>query len=433
MRGPSGRTILSQRLGRALKTRLASSCHGHRGNGINVGMPGMNETRPPNDAAPARARILDIGAGDPEAPANAIPNLIAHLVETETWRNAATVIMGALLIVLGYWAYNGVRESIAQTRVTGLEALLSTVVKGLDVWVGEHMAEAARLAKDPAVVERATRLAAEAQRRGTARNAARARPTISDGRCSRRCPRAGSSPSASSTAPGSCSHRRMPRVAASVCASALSASGSTSRSTACRSSCARIRKRNSRSRSASGRARPVAWFLAPIRGAGGSPVAALAMGVETDRELATIFSAARPGTTAEAYAFSDDGLMLTPIALHRRADRRRRPEGDRSEQLRVPRPCARSGRRSCRRAHSPTLEPAARPLTRAAALAVAARGKTTESEQGGAVVAAVPQLPRPRRHRRVALAAGLRHGCRSPRFPPPRRSRRCATSGSASR
>ena len=96
-----------------------------------------------------KAPILDIGAGDPEAPANAIPNIIARLVETETWRNAATVIAGLLLIGLGYWTYNGVSESIAETRVTSLEALLGTVVKGLDVWVGEHSAEAERLAKEP--------------------------------------------------------------------------------------------------------------------------------------------------------------------------------------------------------------------------------------------------------------------------------------------
>ena len=60
------------------------------------------------------------------------------------------------------------------------------------------------------------------------------------------------------------------------------------------------------------------------------------MGVEADRELTTIFSAARPGGTAEAYAFSDDGLMLTPSRFARgadcrgRADRTRRPEAPRS-------------------------------------------------------------------------------------------------------
>jgi len=46
----------------------------------------------------------------------------------------------------------------------------------------------------------------------------------------------------------------------------------------------------------------VAWFMAPIRIGDGPPVAALAMGVATDRELETIFAAARPGETGEAYA-----------------------------------------------------------------------------------------------------------------------------------
>ena len=64
-------------------------------------------------------------------------------------------------------------------------------------------------------------------------------------------------------------------------------------------------------RGATDERRPVAWFLAPIRQGEGPASVALAMGVETDRQLATVFSAARPGNTAEAYAFSDDGLMLT--------------------------------------------------------------------------------------------------------------------------
>ena len=83
--------------------------------------------------------------------------------------------------------------------------------------------------------------------------------------------------------------------------------------------------------------------------------------------------------------------------------------------------------------HTPALEPAARPLTRAAALAVASRGKTVGRRAARRDRRAVSELPRRRGHRRVALAAGVRHGRRSPRSPPPRRSRRCATSGSASR
>ena len=343
-----------------------------------------SDTRPPTGAAPSRARLLDIGAGDPEAPANAIPNIIAHLIETETWRNAATVIMGTLLIILGYWAYNGVRDSIAQTRIASLEALLGTVVKGLDVWVGEHRAEAARLAKDPAVVERATRLAVDAQRQGTA-----------PGRCTTEAEDLGRTVQSSLSTHGVLVFRIIDRTGLVLASKDALRCGQRLRFGAFRQRLdlafdgapqfvrpypeAEISVRG-----ASGQARPVAWFLAPIRNASGAPVAALAMGVETDGELATIFSAARPGTTAEAYAFSDDGLMLTPSRFRgeliaagvlREADADspaflvhvRDPGGDPAT------------------GYAPTLEPAARPLTMAAALAVAARGKPSESDHGGAV------------------------------------------------
>src|SRR5512134_1926873 len=94
----------------------------------------MNQEQRP---AGERARILDVGVGDPEAPANAIPNVLAHLVETETWRNSATVVIGLLLAGLGYWAYYGVRDAIARTHKAGLESILGTVVRGVDVWVNE--------------------------------------------------------------------------------------------------------------------------------------------------------------------------------------------------------------------------------------------------------------------------------------------------------
>ena len=115
----------------------------------------------PTPAAEPQKRAVDIGAGDPDASAGAIPNLIAGLIETETWRDAATVLLGALLIGLGIWSYSGVRSSLAEARGASLEALRGTVVKGLDVWVGEHMTEASRVAADADVMARAALLVAE--------------------------------------------------------------------------------------------------------------------------------------------------------------------------------------------------------------------------------------------------------------------------------
>ena len=122
----------------------------------------MADTLP--ELGEARTAPPDIGAGDPDAAAGAIPNLIAGLIETETWRNAATVLLGVLLIGLGYWTYTGVRTALAETRVASLEALLGTVVKGLDIWAYEHMAEAQRAARNPTVVTLATQFISD--RRG---------------------------------------------------------------------------------------------------------------------------------------------------------------------------------------------------------------------------------------------------------------------------
>ncbi len=124
----------------------------------------MADTTQDRSESDERQAPIDIGIGDPEAAAGAIPNIIAELIETETWRNAATVLLGALLIGLGYWAYSGVRTALAETRVVSLQALLGTVVKGLDVWIDEHMTEAGRVARDPDVVARATRLSGRASR-----------------------------------------------------------------------------------------------------------------------------------------------------------------------------------------------------------------------------------------------------------------------------
>jgi serine/threonine protein kinase len=70
-----------------------------------------SENKPSPERHADKAPTLDIGVGDPEAPANAIPNIIADLVETESWRDAATILMGVLLIGLGFWAYYGIRDS----------------------------------------------------------------------------------------------------------------------------------------------------------------------------------------------------------------------------------------------------------------------------------------------------------------------------------
>ncbi|MET0204092.1 MAG: serine/threonine-protein kinase [Casimicrobiaceae bacterium] len=339
----------------------------------------------PRDRPPEKARILDIGAGDPEAPANAIPNIIAHLVETETWRNAATVITGLLLVALGYWAYHGVHRSIAETRLTSLEALLGTVVKGLDVWVGEHRAEADRLASDPDVVASAARLAAEAISNPTG---------IVAGKCTAEADELSRHLQSMLSTQGVVGFRIVERNGLVLASRDPQRCGQRLRSGAFRQRLdlaidgapqfVRPFPDVELSHNAPGEERrPVAWFVAPIRPKGGPAVAALAMGVVTDRDLATVFSAARPGTTAEAFAVSDDGLMLTPsrftddlIAAEVL------PEAAINSALAV---SVRDPGGDLLKGHVPALEAAARPLTQAAAVAVAARGKPSDADWRGVI------------------------------------------------
>ena len=389
------------------------------------------ETRPAAEGAPAKARILDIGAGDAEAPANAIPNIIAHLVETETWRNAATVIMGVLLIGLGYWAYNGVRNSIAETRISSLEALLGTVAKGLDVWVGEHTAEAARLAKDPVVVERATRLAAEAQRQ-----------SATPGRCTAEAEELGSKVQSSLSTQGVVAFRIVDRTGLVLASKDPALCGQRLRSGAFRQRLdlaldgAPQFVRPYPGGRAFGQGRvgstPPGRVVSGADSHGtGPPVAALAMGVEADGELATIFSAARPGNTAEAYAFSDDGLMLTPSRFAEELVAAGVLNETAAGELRVPGPGARSGRRTGGGTRTGARAGCA---TAHAAGRIGGCGTRQDLRVRSARrrCHAVSQLSRQRGHRRVALASCLRCGRDRAKYRCSRRWRRCASSGSAS-
>ncbi len=340
----------------------------------------MTENKP----SAARAPILDVGIGDPEAPANAIPNIIAQLVETETWRNAATVLMGVLLIGLGYWSYNGVRNSIAETQVVSLEALLQTVVQGIEVWVAEHRAESMQLAGQPDVAAPAMRLAEAAHRLPDTKTLCRSPDATELARTFRSVQGIN----------GAVAYLVVDRTGLVIASENPASCGQRVRSAAFRFRLDRALDGTAQFvrphpdpelsiESASGGRRPVAWFLAPIRSAPGPAVVALALGIVADRDLVAAFTAARSGTATEAYAFGDDGLMLTPtrFAEELAAAGVLRDIASESLAFRLP---VRDPGGDLTAGYAPQLEPAARPLTRAAALAIAARNKSlSEDLRGG--------------------------------------------------
>ena len=346
---------------------------------------------PPPEPAPARrpgsdrTKVLDIGAGDSEAPANAIPNIIADLVETETWRNAATVLMGALLIGLGYWAYQGLHQAIGDNRVRSLERLLGTIVAAVDVWVGDHRAETARLARERDVVTPALRLAAASPTPATAAVAcfsAEADELL-------RQVRANTAMSQAATV------RLLDRSGMVIVAEDRELCGRRLRSPVFRQKLdlafdgklqfvrpypdPELQREDKE-----GARRPLLWLLTPVRGPEGGAAAVLAMGVYADREFARLFSPANVVGQVDAYAFGEDGLMLTPSrygeTLASAGEIPDESAADRAFTLHVRDPGGNLGA-----GHRSRLEPAARPLTEPAALAIAARGKTADAERSGTI------------------------------------------------
>ncbi len=170
--------------------------------------------------------------------------------------------MGGLLIGLGYWAYNGVRDSIAQTRVTSLEALARHGGEGTRCLGRANTpprppaSQRIRWSSSARHASRPTRTA-----RVACQDDAPTRRKTSAGWSSRRCRRRAWSRSGSSTARESCWRPRIRRAAGSACGRARSGSGSTWRWMARRSSCGPIRKPSFRSRAlrASGARSPGSW------------------------------------------------------------------------------------------------------------------------------------------------------------------------------
>ena len=157
--------------------------------------------------------------------------------------------------------------------------------------------------------------------------------------------------------------------------------------------------------------RPLAWVETPVRDASGSVVAALGFATYVDRDFESILSAARPGETGEAYAFDESGTLLSEIrdvrGLHRAGIL---PAGTERAAFRL-------------KVRDPGLEldpqrAARRQRERLAADPAGGGGAGRRRLRAGRRAAAgraarpVPQLPRRRSDRRVALAARRAHGHR---------------------
>ena len=59
--------------------------------------------------------------------------------------------------------------------------------------------------------------------------------------------------------------------------------------------------------------RPLAWIETPVRDEAGTAVAALGFATYVDTDFASVLTAAGPGETGEAYAFDDNGVLLSEV------------------------------------------------------------------------------------------------------------------------
>ncbi len=234
---------------------------------------------------------------------------------TTEQRVEAVAIAVLILAGLGYWTYTGVKRSLEDVRSASLRAVLESKVDTLRVWADSKRAEAERWASDPDVVEAVRRLDAEA-RAGATREAlwsspARARfvkalePFFID----RDSVAINAVDREGRIIATRVEHHMRAGVGPSVIADLAPVFRGEVRFISPRPEGERIPEVRK-----SAYDRPIVWFASPVRGADGSIIAALELGIYADTRFAGLFGLGwltESDSTVEGYAFDESGLLLT--------------------------------------------------------------------------------------------------------------------------
>lgn len=239
----------------------------------------------------------------------------------------------ALLLGLGYWTYHAVESSLRELRASSMKNLLDSGANALRVWIGEEIGDAERVAREPHVRTAVAALADLAGRPGVERDelcagdARRAveqalRPLLRD---------MGDATFNLTDRRGHLIATRFPEY----CGLSVNAErflpllapvfAGESRFLRPFKDADRVQ---SPERLREGP--PFAWIATPVRDASGSVIAALGIAEPADAVFASILQAARPGETGEAYAFDEQGVILSgawtgdiaPLHARRRATER---------------------------------------------------------------------------------------------------------------
>ncbi len=239
-----------------------------------------------------------------------------RLVTTRLRRSLAVLALFAILATGAFWMYAGVEQSLRDLRAQGLPALLEAKTKSLEVFIENGRSDAQRWARDPQLAATTIELA----RRALSHKHALDDPCHSalvdswrrqlepvlrdegvvavnavdrDGRV------------IASTLDDVCGLRVQPRIAAPQLGTVFGGRTQFIRPYAADPQLVAAQPFLG--------ARPLAWVETPVRDATGTVVTALGFAIYVDSAFEGVLTAARPGETGEAYAFDDNGVLLSEI------------------------------------------------------------------------------------------------------------------------
>jgi eukaryotic-like serine/threonine-protein kinase len=327
------------------------------------------------DSAPAPEH--KVTPAKPGADGDAVNRLALRLIAANARVNAIALVVAIGLILLGAWAYSGIQQSLRDLRAAGLTAVLDAEVQALSLWIEDRKGDVRHWAAEPRIRAAVLNLTAgEAPDQARAALAAALEPALKESGAVAYNLIDSQGTVIASTAPEYLGRRISPGEYLAAVRDVL---GGATRFVRPYREQDRIEGEPS-----AAYARPMVWFKTPVLDANGRAVAGLGFAHHADSRFTGILGAARPGTTGEVYAMTADGLMLSDSrhAAELRAAGALRPgsgNGALQVQIRDPGGAFAAG-------HRLPADWAAAPLTRLAALAGAARGRSDPAQLRGVVL-----------------------------------------------
>ena len=208
----------------------------------------------------------------------------------------ALLLLLAVLLGVGMWAYRGVGDSLREIRATGMQTLLNTQVGTLEQWISERLREAEQQAAEPELRADIVKLAGGGGDRARIIEDILRRTEAIAVTAALVIDLKGNVLAASD----------FERIGRNVTADFFAHLSPTLVGYP-----AFVRPyRGAGGTTGAGRMGR-SWFAAPIRAADGKIVAVLALGSKVDEGFSDLFKAARPGLTGEALVFDAEGWLLS--------------------------------------------------------------------------------------------------------------------------